>query len=92
MLKTKSLQATPSEESTRSHSELISKVSSASLLRRSISLPSEAGTENYLEDQALTQSMFENGTLICHGEAEAFVNIIRTSRNSIKNMDSNDVK
>ena len=61
-------------------------------MRRSISLPSEKGTENYLEDQALTQSMFENGTLICHGEAEAFVNIIRTSRNSIKNMDSNDVK
>ena len=39
----------------------------------------------------MTQSMFENGTLICHGEAEAFVNIIRTNRKSIQNMDSNDV-
>lgn len=36
--------------------------------------------------------MFENGTLICHGEAEAFVNIIRTNRNSINNMDSQEVR
>ena len=36
--------------------------------------------------------MFQSGTLINHGEAEDFVNIIRTSRNSIKNMDSREVK
>ena len=52
-------------------------------LKRSKSLPSEKGTVNYLEDLALTQTMFEKGTLICHGEAEDFVNIIRTNRNSI---------
>jgi len=52
-------------------------------LTRSRSLPSEKGTVNYLEDLALTQTMFEKGTLICHGEAEDFVNIIRSNRNSI---------
>ena len=61
-------------------------------LKRSNTLPSDAGTLNYLEDMALTQSMFENGTLICHGEAEAFVNIIRNSRRSFQDMGSEEVK
>ena len=52
-------------------------------LNRSRTLPSERGTINQLEDLALTQTMFENGTLICQGEASAFINIIRSNRNSI---------
>ena len=47
-------------------------------------LSSDVATLNYLEDMALTQSMFENGTLICHGEATDFVNIIRHKRKSIQ--------
>lgn len=35
--------------------------------------------------------MFENGTLICQGEAEQFVDIIRTSRKSIQNIGSVEV-
>jgi hypothetical protein len=61
-------------------------------LTRSKTLPSEKGTVNYLEDLALTQTMFEKGTLICNGEAEDFVNIIRANRNSIQNMDSENVR
>ena len=61
-------------------------------LNRSRSLPSEKGTVNYLEDLALTQTMFENGTLICQGEVMDFINVIRKNRNSIQNMDSTEVK
>ena len=52
-------------------------------LNRSRSLPSEKGTVNYLEDLAITQTMFENGTLICQGEVMDFINVIRKNRNSI---------
>ena len=60
-----------------------------SMLRQSVA--SEKGAVNQLEDMALTQTMFEEGKLIWQGEAEEFVNIIQKSRNSIKNMDTQDV-
>ena len=55
-------------------------------LTRSQQAATEKGAVNMLEDMALTQTMFEEGKLIWHGEAEEFVNIIRKSRSSIQNM------
>ena len=51
----------------------------------------EKGAVNQLEDMALTQTMFEEGKLIWLGDAEEFVNIIQNSRNSIQNMNTEDV-
>ena len=48
--------------------------------------PSELKAKNYLEDLALTRSMFDDGTLIMQqgdGSDAAFLDIMRKSRNSI---------
>ena len=47
----------------------------------------EKGVVNQLEDLALTQTLFEEGQLIHHGDMEEFVDIIRKNRNSLNNLD-----
>ena len=42
---------------------------------------------NQLEDLALTQTLFEEGQLIHHGDMDEFVDIIRKNRNSLNNLD-----
>lgn len=53
-----------------------------------MSQPGDKSTSNYVEDLALTQTMFKNGTLICQGDAQEFVNIMNNSKASKAESDS----
>ena len=57
------------------------------LLKRSKSFEPQRKEVNQLEDRALAQTLFEDGTLIHHGQAEQFIDIIRVNRNSLQNID-----
>lgn len=68
-------------------SEVVLDSGRASEQQRGSTLMSEKTVVNKLEDLALTQTMFQEGTLIHQGHVDEFVDIIRTNRHSLHNLD-----